>query len=367
MGSILGFLAFLILISVLVAVHELGHLIAARCNGVFVEVFSIGYGPKLFEYKDKYGTLWRFSWLLFGGYVRMFGDADVSSVKEKTDISEEESLKLDKLSLHRKKPWQKLIVAVSGPVANFIFAILTLLAISFFHGQPIYDNHVNVTDEGMPAYQAGIRSGDMIISANGKKTPHFEDIKNILVESIGKEIFLKVERDGKEVDFSIKLHDGEKPIKVIGITPYSFDYEKIGLAASLKFGVLMSYKIARDNIVALCQVLTAKRDSKDVGGVIYMFKMAKQSAESGFFSFVWIMSVLSVILGAINLLPIPVLDGGTVVISAIEWVIGTPLPKKFIEIIFTAGLCVVAGLMLFGIWNDLSKLKFFSWLESLFK
>ncbi len=358
----------MILICVLVAVHEFGHFFAARMNGVHVEAFSIGYGPILFKKTDRKGTEWRFSLIPVGGYVKMFGDADATSVREKIPLgySEED---LNKMSLHRKKPWQKLIVAFAGPFMNFVFAIFILIGLSSIKGLPVYNNTINVPSENSLAYTSGLRSGDKITKINDKEITNFEQIRDNITSNIGKDISMEISRNNQKIDnIQIKLYnERNEPISTIGISPSGFEYEKISFLRSISTSCLMTWNIARENIKSIFQIFTAKQSVKNVGGVISIFKVSADSMEAGFSNYIWMMAFLSIILGAVNLLPIPVLDGGTVVISAIEWIIRRPLNQKFVETIFMIGLFIVAGLMILGIWNDLSKLKFFIWMENLFK
>ncbi|MDR2074779.1 MAG: RIP metalloprotease RseP [Holosporales bacterium] len=360
MGIILSLLTFVFVISVLVAVHELGHLIIARKNGVFVEAFSIGCGPVLTEKLDKYGTKWRVSLLPIGGYVKMLGDADITSVREiiPDNVSEEE---MEMMSIHRKKPWQKLLVAVGGPLANLIFAVVVLTGLSMIVGIPTYLNVIHTTSESSIAYKSGLRNGDKIISINNQSIEKFSEIKDIIRK--GEDLNIKAERSGKVEKIHIKMKDDEgNCIKTIGITPTVLKYEKSTFVNAIWTSCVITYTIAVENISAICQIIVAKRSTKDVGGVISIFKMAEESAEKGISSLIWMMAFLSIILGAVNLLPIPVLDGGTILISSIEWIIGRPLNEKFVNAIFFIGLTAVALLMLLGIWNDLAKLKFIKWM-----
>jgi regulator of sigma E protease len=364
MGIILSALTFVLVISVLVAVHEFGHLFIARKNGVFVEAFSIGCGPVLSEKLDKYGTKWRISLLPIGGYVKMLGDADITSVRESipNDISEEE---MEEKSIHRKKPWQKLMVAAGGPLANFLFSIIVLTGLSTIVGIPMYLNVINTTSESSIAYKSGLRSGDKIISMNNKTTERFSEIKNIISDIHNKDLDIEVERDGKKEKIHIKMLDDKgNRVKTIGITPTAVEYVKSTFINAVWSSCVTTYTVSAENISAICQILVAKRSTKDIGGVISIFKMAEESAEKGIVTLVSMMAFLSIILGAINILPIPVLDGGTILISAIEWVIGRPLNERLVNAIFFVGLAAVVLLMLFGIWNDLAKCKLLAWMFS---
>ena len=371
MGLIGATLSFIILISVLVGVHELGHLIAARANGVFVEVFSIGFGPVLCEFTDKKGTKWRISLIPIGGYVKMFGDADASSVKETCHAGYTEE-DMDRMSIHRKKPWQKLIVAACGPIANFILAIFVLILLATIKGVPEYTPVISPSGEDSIAYKAGVRDGDVVLKANEKDVKSFNDIVLAVRSSTGKDLSFELKTSTNQIkQIKIKMYKEEAgkiiPVKTIGISPKETVYKRVSFVEAICSAVTTTYSIAYNNINGIIQMITNKAETKNIGGIISIFKMSAESAENGIATFSWMLAMLSVILGAINLLPIPVLDGGTVIISAIEWIIGKPLNKKFVESIFMVGLVAVASLMLLGIWNDLSKCKFFVFVENLFK
>jgi regulator of sigma E protease len=370
MGLICSLLLFVILLGVVVVVHELGHLVIARINGVFCEAFSFGFGPVLFARKDKKRTEWRLSLLPLGGYVKMFGDADVASVKEVIPAGYTEN-DMEKMSLHRKKPWQKLLISAGGPLANFLFSVFVVFTLSLIQGIPEYGNTISVSDEGSLAYISGLRDGDVIVEANGSSINSFEELKSKIIESRGAKLSLRLQRDGvvEEIDIDMfKEEDGKLiPITVLGVAPQKFIYKKVSIITAAKAAVISTYFTACENIKAIFKVVTMQISHKNVGGLISIFKVSANSAEAGFFSFVLMIAMISSTLGAVNLLPVPILDGGAVVISAIEWIVGRPLNKKFVESMFVIGLIVVVSLMLLGTWNDLVNCKFFSWLETLFK
>jgi regulator of sigma E protease len=367
MGTILSLVCFLLLISILVAVHEFGHFYVARKNGVFVEAFSVGYGPVLLERTDRRGTKWRFSLLPIGGYVRMLGDADASSIREivPDGVSEED---MQRMSLHRKKPWQKLLVAAGGPVINFIFAIFVFIFIAMYQGLPVNMSVITPVSEDCVAYKSGLRDGDEIIEANGNKVAKFDDLKEEIRDSVGRDLRLKVLRGDDVLSITARMYDENsgKPIQSLGVVSAKVEYEKTNFIAAVKSACETTYVLASENMKAIGQMLIGKRSTKDVGGVISIFQMSASSAEAGVFPFIYMLGLLSVILGAINLLPIPVLDGGTVLISLIEWIVGRPLNQKLVNIVFYIGLAVVALLMLVGIWNDLTRLSFFKTIAAFF-
>ncbi|MDR1488638.1 MAG: M50 family metallopeptidase [Holosporales bacterium] len=365
MEIIFSTIAFVVLFSILVAVHELGHLIIARCTGTSVEIFSIGYGPAIYERLDKHGTKWRFSLIPLGGYIKMLGDSDITSVKEHipNGVSEED---MQKMSIHRKKPWQKILVSVGGPLANLLFAIIVIFSLAMIKGIPIYTNAVNVVSEDSLAYISGIRNGDKIVKANDKPIETFNEIRDAIKQNIGKKISIELQTGDLTKNIDIKMYNDEKtPISSLGVTPSKTTYKKTTPKEALLNSFVTTYVIAFENVKAIMQVICGKRSTQDMAGVISIFKIASSSAESGLFSFIWMLATLSIILGAGNLLPIPVLDGGAIFISMIEWIIGRPINKKLIDVIFFIGLVIVSALMLIGIWSDLSKIKFFKTILSM--
>jgi regulator of sigma E protease len=365
MGVIGSIVALLIVIFVLVVIHEYGHLVVARKNGVMVEAFSIGIGPVLWEKIDKNGLKWRISLLPIGGYLKMFGDSDISSVKENIPegFSEDD---MNRMSIHRKKPWQKLLVAFGGPAFNLSFAIIVLFLFAVINGIPESNNIISVQSESSLAYSSGLRDGDAIIEANDKKIKVFSDLKDQITGSHGKILNLKIKKGNGEIeDISIKMYsekDGEiTPIKVLGVTPNTKNtkYKKLTPIDSAIFALSTTYNFSVDNITSIFKIVSGRMGTENVGGIISIAKISIASAEAGIPNFVWILAILSIILGSVNLLPIPILDGGTILISIIEWTIGRPLHKKVVDVIFTAGLILVAALMILGLWNDLSNVNLF--------
>lgn len=297
----------------------------------------------------------------------MLGDADATSVREviPEGVTEEQ---MQRMSIHRKKPWQKLIVAAGGPVFNFIFAIVVLIALALIKGVPTYINTINPIAETSVAYLSGLRNGDRILKANEQPIKVFEDLKGCIQQSSGANLQLEVEhKDGQKEEITIKMTDANgAPITTLGIMPGEVAYRPTTVVGAITISLVTVYVIASENIKAIFQIAVQKRSSKEVGGVISIFKAATDSAEAGVYNFIWMLATLSIILGAVNLLPIPVLDGGTIMISAIEWVIGRPLGEKVINVIFFIGLVVVVALMSLGLWNDLEKIKVISWIKNLF-
>lgn len=361
---LLSLISFAVLIVILVTVHEFGHLIAARANGVMVEAFSVGMGPVLWKKKDKFGTEWRISLLPIGGYVKMLGDADATSVREQKpdNISEED---MEMFSIHRKKPYQRLIVAAAGPFMNLIFAIIVITTLAIVKGIPVPSNIVNVIPN-TPAQHAGLQDRDKIISVNERKVNNLDDIKKCIRDSIGNVLHVRVIRDKKEREFAINMVDENKQKQtVIGISSATIDYKSTGVIDAFFDACKITYTIAIENMKGLAKIITGKQSYKNAGGIISIAKIAEQGAKAGIAKFVWVIAFLSIVLGAVNLLPIPMLDGGTILLSLIEMVAGRPINKKVIDTLFYIGFAIVAALMVLGLWNDCTKIPLIQKLFSL--
>ena len=351
---LLSLISFAILIIVLVTVHELGHLIAARANGVMVEAFSIGMGPILWKTKDKFGTEWRISLFPIGGYVKMLGDADATSVREKKpkNVSDED---MEMFSIHRKKPYQRLIVAAAGPLMNLVFAIIVITSLGAIKGIPVPSNIVNILPNTL-AEQAGIQNNDKIVEVNGKQTNKLEDIKKIITENIDNILHIKLIRGDQIKDITIDVSNkNNKGQVVIGIVPATIEYKNLSVIDSFFTACKVTYTIAIENMKGLAKIVTGQQSYKNAGGIVSIAKLSAQGAKAGIAQFINVIALLSIVLGAINLLPIPMLDGGTIALSIIEMIIGRPINPKIIDVLFYIGFAVVVALMFIGLWNDCSK------------
>lgn len=370
MNTLLSVLAFIVLLAILVGFHEWGHLCVARANGVFCEIFSFGMGPKIFERTDKYGTKWRISLFPIGGYVKMFGDADATSVREKIPegYTEED---MQKMSAFRKAPWQRILIALGGPVANFIMAIALLFGLGTIKGIPEPSNEIVVVAENTLAYKAGLRSKDKIIRFNDEDINSFSDLAPKLQKAKGTDYKLTIRRGEDVKTINVKMYSDQNgkitPIDKLGIHSQGYSYKSTTVWTAFKGACIKTWKITAGSVAGLVKIFQKKENAGNVGGIISIFKMSAQGAGNGLAEFVVTLAFLSAMLGAMNLLPIPCLDGGTVLINAIEWIIGRSLSDRVIEVIFSVGLVIVVGLMLLGLWNDVTHLSIFSRIMSFFK
>lgn len=359
---------FLILLGVLVFVHEFGHFIIARLFKVKVSAFSIGFGKVLFSKTDKQGTEWKLSAIPLGGYCQFLGDADASSSTSEVDLSkysEEEQKQL----FVTQNPWKKLAICVAGPLFNYLFAFIVFFGLFFFIGSYDIPPIVSGVVENSPAEKAGILTDDKVLEVNGKKIERWTDISQEVSLSVNT-VNLKIERDGKIMDFIIPLeemdyaHDEtEKPLKrkMIGIKGEAKRFKIIkdnyNFFEAIKKSSEEIYDVTVMTLRGVGQMVSGKRSSEEVGGIIRIAEMSGDiSRARGFLDFLSFMALLSINLGLINLFPIPLLDGGHVIIYLLEIVSRRELNTKVKDFLFKVGLGFILFLMVFATWNDIKHL-----------
>jgi regulator of sigma E protease len=365
---------FLVVLTVLVFVHELGHFAVARWCGVRVEVFSIGFGPELFGWTDRTGTRWKFSWLPLGGYVRMFGQDENAiegqSARPLTDAERAVSFK-------DKTVGQRMAIVFAGPAANYLFAFAIFTALYAVAGKPVIPPVVGKVFAESPAARAGIAPGDVVARVDGTEIESFSDIQYAVQSSLGEALTIELTRNGAPV--SVQVTPGEVKTKDASGKETTF----VGLGFALgdnvesttqQLSVGESAMVAGDDIYratvgtlkGLWQMVAGLRSSEEIGGVLRIAKMSGDVAEVGFVSLIAFSAALSINLGLINLFPVPMLDGGHLVYYAVEAVRGRPLGERAQEFGLKVGLALVLSLMLFATWNDLVYLKVLENLKSLF-
>ncbi len=359
---------FLVLLTILVFIHELGHYLVARWNGVKIEVFSIGFGPELFGWTDKADTRWKFSLIPLGGYVKMYGDADAAS-KPDAQAAQEMSPEQKALTLQGKRVGQKIAVVAAGPAANYLLAIAILAGLYMVKGVPVVEPIVGSIIERSVASDLGLKPHDKIVALNGVTVNSFDDLRFALPALAGKSVDMDILRDQKTVKLDGKMERDGQPTKSLGITPFLPDqplYKDTGVFESVWMAVDYCWDMSVMTLKSLGQMLMGNRSSGELGGILSIGDMAKKSASQGWISFILLTALLSINLGLINLLPIPVLDGGHIVFYSIEGLIGRPVSDKAQEIAYTAGLMIVLTLMAVATWNDLSRFKIVAWFMKFF-
>lgn len=359
---------FLILLGILVFVHEFGHFIVARKLGVSVSAFSIGFGKELWSKTDKEGTVWKISAIPLGGYCQFLGDADESSSTSEVDLTKytkEEQKHLFAL----QPPIKKLAISVAGPAFNYLFAFVIFFGLFFFIGSYEIPPIVSDVIEDSPAQKAGILKDDKILEINGVKINDWSDISKEISVSIN-DATIKIERNNEVIEVIVPLEtmeyafdESEKPIKrkMIGIKGEAKQFREIKdnfhFVESIKKAANELYDVTDMTLRGVGQMITGERSSEDVGGIIRIAEMSGDISKSrSFWDFLSFMALLSINLGLINLFPIPLLDGGHVIIYLLEIVSRRELNAKFKEYLFKFGLSFILFLMVFATWNDIKHL-----------
>lgn len=355
--------SFIAIISVIVFIHEFGHFWVARLCGVKVEEFSIGFGKKLFSFRDKKNTEWKFCLLPFGGYVKMFGDRSAASNPDAEVIAkmtDEEK----KSSFVGKNVYQRAAIVVAGPIANFILAIVIFTFLFHHNGKtqvlPIIDEVV----AGSAAESAGIIAKDEIIAINQEKISDFNEIRQAVIDSKAQALNLQIKRDGKIIELKLlpkieKRKDffGEEvEIPTLGIAASQVVSTKLNLGESFVLANAETYQISIKIFQTLGELITGQRSIKELGGPVKIAKYSGKSVEMGMLVVLWFGAMISINLGVMNLLPIPVLDGGHLFFYLIEAVRGKALSMKTQQIAFNFGLSLALSLMVFTTANDLFQI-----------
>jgi len=367
MGFLAGFwnyvVVFLIILTVVVFVHELGHYLIARRNGVKVDVFSIGFGPELFGWNDRSGTRWRISALPLGGYVRMFGDSDEASAgAAERELTDDEKA----VSFRHKRVGQRAAIVFAGPAANFIFAILALTAMFMALGQPVAEPVIGDVQPGSAAAEAGLKPGDRFVAIDGTAVDRFQDIQRVVRLNLGHRLTLTVERGGERLTIVAQprvierkgvFGDMEK-VPVLGVIadPARTRVVRHGPVSALVASLRETEDMVSSTFVGIGQMIAGTRAADELGGPIRIAKGAGEAAKMGLSSVIFYTILLSLNLGLINLFPIPVLDGGHLFFYGVEALLGRPLGEKAQEYGFRIGLFLVLALMVFATRNDIVSL-----------
>lgn len=362
---------FLVILTILVFVHEMGHFLVARRAGVRVEVFSIGFGRELFGWTSSTGTRWKFSAIPLGGYVKMYGEADPSSASG-SDV-ERMSDAERAVSFHHKSLRARSAIVAAGPLANFLFAILLLAGLYAISGRPYAPPVVDEVVSGSAAELAGVRVGDVFIKADGRNVGAFSDLRRIVFDNPGRPIPMVLERDGTELTLTV-IPETVTEVDRFG-NPHTFGQlgvrsnrvviERLDPFTAVGVATAETWSIMGQTLDAVGQIIAGTRGAEDLGGPLRIAQMSGDVAQSGWVTIVWFMAMLSINLGLINLFPIPVLDGGHLLFYGLEALRGRPLGDRAQEWAGMAGLTLVIALMLFVTWNDLVQLKVLAYIGSL--
>jgi regulator of sigma E protease len=389
---------FLIVLTVVVTVHELGHFLSARAFGVAVDRFSIGFGRPLAVWRDRSGVEWRLGWIPFGGYVRFAGDENEASVPDQDHLAAMRRRVIEREGpaglnryYHFKPLWQRAVVAAAGPFANFVLAIALFASLLLAFGEQVLPARVASVTPGSPAAEAGFRPGDLIVSAAGQPVRNFEDLSRTVQLRGGVPVEFGIERGGVPMTLSATPAWAEVPdpirgktrIGQIGVVPEqnAHDYVQVryGPVEALGRGADRTWEVLTTTVYYLGRIISGQVSADQISGPLGIANVSgkvTQLSAAGApdipsmlatvgVNLLQFTALVSVSIGFMNLLPIPVLDGGHLLFYAYEALARRPLTAKVQAAGYRLGLALVLGLMLFATWNDLQQLRVFKFLGQL--
>lgn len=349
----MAFLSAIILLGILIFVHELGHFLSAKLMGVRILKFSLGFGPKLVG--RKYGdTEYLISSIPLGGYVKMLGEEHGEELKEE-----------EKPFAYNYQPvYKRFVIVASGPIFNMVLAIVIFVFI-FLNGLPILVPEIGSVIPRSPAEIAGLSKGDRIIEIEGVTISQWDEMTTVIHKNPGKPLSFKIKRAGNTFDISItperkKVKDifGEgREIGLIGIKPSGSTFvKKEGIVSAVGHSIIRTWEISVLTVVSVVKLIQRVIPADTIGGPILIVQMAGEQASRGPLNFFIFMAIISINLGVLNLLPIPILDGGHILFLGIEAIRRKPLNEKVIAVAQRVGLAIILTIMAFALYNDIIRL-----------
>jgi regulator of sigma E protease len=353
-------LPFIAILSVLVFIHEYGHFWVARRCGVFVEIFSIGFGRELFHWYDRRGTRWRVAVLPLGGYVRMRGDADASSAPDEAAVRA--MTPEDRATSFPCQPvLNRIAIVAAGPAANLLFAIVVMAVTFMTIGQSFTPPVVGEVIADSPAASAGLMPGDRFVEVNGESVQRFEDLQRIVALRPGEPLSAEINRAGETLILTLTperveqedRHGNMQAIGRIGVTRTGYEQVRHDPLTAVAESFRQTWALVGTIFDVVGQIIAGDRPANEIGGVARIAEMSGEVAQHGLIATLNFMVLLSINLALINLLPVPMLDGGHLVFFFIEAIRGKPLSEKVRETGLRFGFGLVIALMIFASWNDL--------------
>jgi regulator of sigma E protease len=363
-------IAFVCALGPLVFIHEMGHYLVARWFGVGAETFSIGFGREITGWTDKRGTRWKVGWLPLGGYVKFIGDEHAASAPgDLSQLTPEERER----SFHHKPVWQRFLIVLAGPVSNFLLAIAIFAVFFASFGAPSSPPIVGEVQAESAAATAHIQPGDRILSIGGRETPTFEELRSFVVLRPGETVTVRLQREQQVRDVRLTLGTDVEEDRfgqsykrgLLGVTPAGVVFEPVPPLRLIPEATTYVVKLTRTMLDALWQIITGRRSVKELGGPLKIAQVAGQQATLGLVAFVSLVALLSINLGFINLLPVPMLDGGHLLFYGIEAIQRRPVSPRAQDWAFRGGLAFILALLLlttvndlgsFGLWEGLGRL-----------
>ncbi|HSI39789.1 MAG TPA: RIP metalloprotease RseP [Xanthobacteraceae bacterium] len=368
-GWLLGYLIpFLLVLTVVVFVHEFGHFWVARRAGVRVMAFSIGFGPEIVGFNDRYGTRWKLSAIPLGGYVKFFGDENAASVPDRDSI-DRMAPEDRRVSFFHKSVGARAAIVAAGPIANFLLAIVIFAGLYMTVGRPVLTPQVDAVQAGGAAEKAGLRAGDIIISIDGTPIESFGDMQRIVSGSAGRTLEIEIDRDSRRMIIDAtpdlkEVTDTFGNVHSVGILGISrspgaggANFQTYGPVEAVSMGVKEVWFVVERTFSYIGGIATGREKADQLGGPIRIAQLSGQVATLGASALLQFAAYISVSIGLLNLFPVPLLDGGHLLFYAIEAVRGRPLSERAQEFGFRIGLALVLMLMLFAAWNDILNIS----------
>ncbi|MBU6338804.1 MAG: RIP metalloprotease RseP [Rickettsiales bacterium] len=355
--------SFILIISLIVFIHEFGHFYVARLCGVKIDAFAIGFGKELFGFDDKKGTRWKFCLIPLGGYVKMFGDKNGASMPD-LEVLKYMSEDDKKKSFLFKNVYQRIAIVSAGPIANFLLAITIFTFLFQVNGLTKVLPIISEVIEKSAADNAGLKKGDKILALEGKEIQDFEEIREVVSQSADRELLLKVSRNGEVIEVKVTpkskltkdLFGNEIKVGLLGVSSTEISHQNLNLSQSFIEANKETYHVSIAIFKAIGELITGRRSVEELGGPIKIAQYTGKTVEMGVVAVLWFMAMISTNLGVMNLLPVPVLDGGHLFYYFIEAIFRKPLPQKVQQMGFQLGFSLVMALMLFTTFNDIRNL-----------
>ncbi|WP_020176462.1 RIP metalloprotease RseP [Methyloferula stellata] len=365
--SLAGYIVpFIFVLSIVVFFHELGHFTVGRLCGVKVDAFSLGFGPELAAFTDRWGTRWRIAAFPLGGYVKFHGDANGASMTDEAGIANMPSDE-KAVTFFAQNVWKRAAIVAAGPLASFLLAIVIFTGIFSIEGRGMLIPRVDAVAPSSAAADAGFRPGDLIVSIDGVKINGFEDMQRIVQTSSDQSLTFVVERDGKTVDLvatprrrDIATPFGTTRVGVLGVeaanNPANVHVERYSVPESARMAAAETWYVIERTGSYLSGLLIGRESAEQLSGIAGIAQASGEMAKIGFAALMSLTAILSISIGFLNLLPIPLLDGGHLFYYAVEAVRGRALHEKTQQFGYRIGLTLVAGLMIFATYNDISRI-----------
>ena len=371
-GVLLALVSFLVVLTVVVFVHEMGHFLVGRWCGVGVHAFSIGFGPEIAGFNDRHGTRWKLSAIPLGGYVKFVGDANGASVPDAEAIARMDPRERA-ISFPTQPLWKRVAIVAAGPIANFILAVAVYSGAIYVTGRLETPANVEQVMPDTPAERAGFKAGDVITAIDGNAITTFSDMQRVVAASAGSTITITVDRNGVSETLTAVPDTVEDStpfgrhrrgrLGVQGPPGSAAKLVQYGLVDSLRLGTFETYFVVERTFDYLSKLVTGRESADQLSGPIGIARVSGEVAKvAGVGGLIGLVALLSASIGLLNLFPIPLLDGGHLLFYGFEAIRGRPLSERTQEIGFRIGLAVVLMLMVFATKNDLQNA--YNWLKS---